>query len=46
VEIVQAAFLAFGKDDMKGVLGLCDENIEITFMREEEALEAVGLASL
>jgi ketosteroid isomerase-like protein len=30
VEVVKAAFRAFEKDDMKGVLRLCDENIEIT----------------
>jgi uncharacterized protein len=30
VEIVQAAFGAFDKGDMEGVLSLCDENVEIT----------------
>jgi ketosteroid isomerase-like protein len=30
VETVQAAFRAFEKGDMAGVLRLCDENIEIT----------------
>jgi ketosteroid isomerase-like protein len=30
VEIVRAAFAAFGEGDMEGVLRLCDENIEIT----------------
>jgi ketosteroid isomerase-like protein len=29
VEIVQAAFEAFERGDMEGVLRLCDENIEI-----------------
>jgi ketosteroid isomerase-like protein len=30
VETVQAAFRAFEKGDMEGLLALCDENIEIT----------------
>jgi ketosteroid isomerase-like protein len=30
VEIVQAAFRAFGKGDMEAVLRLCDQEIEIT----------------
>jgi len=30
VKVVRAAFEAFKKGDMEGVLRLCDENIEIT----------------
>jgi len=30
VEVVRAAFNAFGEGDMDAVLALCDENIEIT----------------
>jgi len=30
VEIVRAAFEAFGEGDLEAVLSLCDENIEIT----------------
>ncbi|MDQ6915004.1 MAG: nuclear transport factor 2 family protein [Actinomycetota bacterium] len=30
VEVVQAAFRAYERGDMEGVLRLCDENIEIT----------------
>jgi ketosteroid isomerase-like protein len=54
VEIVREAFEASSRDDMEGVLRLCDESIVITqppelpemkiFMREEQALEAAGLS--
>jgi ketosteroid isomerase-like protein len=37
VEVVRAAFEAFGEGDMEAVLRLCDENIEIT-----QAAELLG----
>jgi uncharacterized protein len=39
VELVQAAFQAFERGDMEGILRLCDENIEIT-----QAVELPGVS--
>jgi ketosteroid isomerase-like protein len=39
VEVVRAAFRAFERGDMDGVLALCDEQIEIT-----QAAELLGVA--
>jgi ketosteroid isomerase-like protein len=39
VDIIQAAFRAFERGDMDGVLRLCDENIEIAqFARSSSSL--------